>query len=419
VEHLFTAALSSAGTVQTGDLMLAEPGSSGGMSMAPAIEPEIRGDGLAGYLELRSTENASLESASVALELAREPNAPTLLSGPLPVEATNDAGRRIAQGLVRIGDLPAGDYVARAVVSISGRPVARVVRAFTYAPTSEVRRRALVAGGRAAEGGGVGLGFEAAQVLQPQVVSYFLDRKAGGAVREVPSSAVGGTPLDAAIAAARAGRFDELASPAPSDADVGTSAFLQGLGLFSRGELEPAANAFRQALRADADFSGATFFLGACYAAGGKDREAVGAWQATLAVEDSAPFVYAVTADAHARLKEWEQAVDLAQEAAARWPDDARARMRLVRALALAGRRADALTALDAHLSTQPADPDILLLGMKVLYDAAADAQPVAGAAADRQRFERYLQSYRAAGGGEIALAERWLQVLAPSPAGR
>jgi len=52
---------------------------------------------------------------------------------------------------------------------------------------------------------------------------------------------------------------------------------------------------------------------------------------------------------------------------------------------------------------------------MKVLYDAAADAQPVAGAAADRQRFERYLQAYRAAGGGEIALAERWLQVLAPS----
>jgi len=136
-------------------------------------------------------------------------------------------------------------------------------------------------------------------------------------------------------------------------------------------------------------------------------------------VEDSAPFVYAVTADAHARLKEWEQAVALAQEAVTRWPDDARARTRLVRALALAGRRADALTALDAHLSTQPADPDILLLGMKVLYDAAADAQPVADAAADRQRFERYLQGYRAAGGSEIALAERWLQVLAPSPAGR
>jgi len=68
--------------------------------------------------------------------------------------------------------------------------------------------------------------------------------------------------------------------------------------------------------------------------------------------------VYAVTADAYARLKEWAQAVDLAQEAVALWPDDARARTRLVRALALAGRRGDALTALDAHLSAQPADAE-------------------------------------------------------------
>ena len=94
------------------------------------------------------------------------------------------------------------------------------------------------------------------------------------------------------------------------------------------------------------DLSAATFYLGACYAAGGRDKEAVGAWQAALAADEGAPFVYALTTDAYTRLKNWSAAVDLAEEAATTWPDDGAVQLRLARSLALAGRRGESLQAI-------------------------------------------------------------------------
>jgi hypothetical protein len=56
------------------------------------------------------------------------------------------------------------------------------------------------------------------------------------------------------------------------------------------------------------------------------------------------------------------------------------------------------------------------MLGMKLLYDAASGGHPVASAQDELARFDRYLAAYRAAKGPEVALAERWKQVVAPRP---
>jgi len=88
-----------------------------------------------------------------------------------------------------------------------------------------------------------------------------------------------------------------------------------------------------------------------------------------------------------------------------------------VRALALAGKRDLALEAVDQYLGVEPDDQEVVLVGMKLLYDAHADGRPVESPTADRRKFESYLARYRAAHGSELALAERWLQVLTtPDP---
>jgi hypothetical protein len=47
-----------------------------------------------------------------------------------PVAPASEPDRRIAQASLPIDGLPVGDYVARAVVSVAGQPVRRVMQPF-------------------------------------------------------------------------------------------------------------------------------------------------------------------------------------------------------------------------------------------------------------------------------------------------
>src|SRR2546430_9007303 len=68
--------------------------------------------------------------------------------------------------------------------------------------------------------------------------------------------------------------------------------FLGGLALLEKGELEPAAAKFRTALKLDSEFLPAAFYLGACYAAGGRGRGAAGAWPTSLIPPSGAPVIF-------------------------------------------------------------------------------------------------------------------------------
>jgi hypothetical protein len=65
---------------------------------------------------------------SVALELAANQDGPALVRVPGTIVATGSADRRRATGVVPIGQLPPGDYVLRAIVSLDGRPIATLIR---------------------------------------------------------------------------------------------------------------------------------------------------------------------------------------------------------------------------------------------------------------------------------------------------
>jgi tetratricopeptide (TPR) repeat protein len=209
--------------------------------------------------------------------------------------------------------------------------------------------------------------------------------------------------------AIRDGRFDDviaaLAGAEPTKLSV---PFLTGLAQFGKGQLEPAAAQFRSALRVSNEFLPAVFYLGACYAAGGRDREAVGAWLTSLVTESEARIVFDVLADALLRLRDGEQALSILTEARDRWPDDDAFVPRLAAAQALLQRRDQAIDILVPYIERHPGDTAAIVLAVRLLYDAHASGAAATTPARDRELAARFAALYRAASGPHAALVDRW-----------
>jgi VWFA-related protein len=412
VQHSFRAQLTSAGQIRVTDLLIADGASAEG-GVVPAVSATFTGQMLQGYVELYSQAPDQLQNVSVVLEVSEREDGRTLdgAAADISVPATGGAERRTAEGAVPIALLPAGEYVARAVVSVSGKKVGQVSRPFRIA------RPAMTAGSPVA-GAGRAPGsappvpftsrmdsFERGSVISPPVVGFFLDRmNVGNRVTGAPEpamSAIRAGDFDAALEALKSAKPDQLAP-----------VFLTGLALYSKGDLEGAATKFRESLRLDSEFFPAAFYLGACYAAGGRDRDAVGAWQTSLITESSAPFVYTLLADAMVRLKEYPQALDILNEASTLFPGNDDVQMRLGSALAAAGRPAEALTALDAYLSRHPTDHERLLVAMRVIYEVRSRGASIGTPAEDRARFNRYASAYTAAAGPQQGTVDLWKKFI-------
>jgi Flp pilus assembly protein TadD len=196
---------------------------------------------------------------------------------------------------------------------------------------------------------------------------------------------------------------DTLAAESP------VAAFLKGLRLFSEKKFDPAANAFRSAMRGSPDFFPAMVYLGACYAAGGRDKEAAGAWQTALIREGDTAAVHSLLADALLRQGSGDLALATVERARAKWPEDEGLTRRLVVASLLAGKPADGLRTLDTLIEKGDVEEPMLALGLLVLYESFVNDRPVESVEADRTRMERLADVYRARGGPSLALIETWL----------
>ena len=410
VEHSFRAQLTSAGQVRATDLMIAEVAATASQAgLAPAVAAEFTTDTLHGYLELYSDSPEALGSTAVTLEVAENEEGRALDSAPAEFTRGEDSpGRRAAEGSVPIALLPPGDYVARAVIMVGGRKAGTVTRPFRIARAAATVTSPGASAPAIRKAGTIPFSsridrFERSAVLTPQVVGFFLDRMSTGAA---------GTSASAADHA-RAGRFD-----AAADALEGgttnplAAAFLHGLALYAKGDLEAAAVKFRETLRLNSEFFPAAFYLGACYAAGGRDREAAAAWQTSLVTESDAPFIYTLLGDALLRQRQIDQALDILNEARSIWPDSPDVQQRLGTALSMAGRSAEALQVLEPYLTAHPADHERQFLVLRTLYEAAAAGRPIESAANDLAKFERYAAAYAAAGGPQQAIVDQWKKYM-------
>jgi Flp pilus assembly protein TadD len=244
--------------------------------------------------------------------------------------------------------------------------------------------------------------FALDQVLSPPVLGVFLDRvaarpdAASPEVRELVERARTRGPAGLVVSAS-------LVSETP------VAAFLKGLTLLSQNQLESAALAFRDAMRVSADFSPAMVYLGACYAAGGKDKEAAAVWRTALIREGDAVALHGMLADARLRQGRADLAVDDLDAARTRWPEDQGVRRRFVTAALLAGRQVEGLQALDAAIARQADDEPTLALALYMLYQAFDTNEPIESVNQDRERMLRLADRYRASAGPLLALVDIWV----------
>ena len=294
------AALISAGGLELGDLLLGPPSAGGGAGLRPAADLRVDG-GLVARLEMYGRDAVRLQKATVAMEVAEGESQPALVQVPAQTADAPEGGRRVAQAGLPLGVLPPGDYLVRAVVSLDGK---RGGGPHAPLPFRAVRLGREGPAGLSIEGLAPSVGrFEKGDVLAPEVTGHFLDRMA----RLVPGAP--SPEVQAATERARkgdaAGILDALPAVGPEEVRF---LFLRGIGLLARGDTAAASTQFRTVLRLSSDFFPAAFYLGACYAAEGQDRQAAGAWQTSLVTETGHPVVYRLLADALLRVGEPAQA---------------------------------------------------------------------------------------------------------------
>ena len=417
VTHVVDARAVEGDGVSVSDMLMVDPSrraESGGL--APTADGRILGTSVGVFVEVYP--GRAMAAPRISVVIADRPDGPALTSADLPATAKDDGRRLTAEGLLDLSMLPPGTYVASASVLDGDRRLVRVSRLFRFDPHDGAGPPGATAGPRAAfgiaTGGSLVRRFSRDDALRPDALDYFLGRLRGA------DAQAGAEPAAAATDALRAGRFDAaIAALADAGAEQLAATFLKGLALFAKGELEPAATQFRTSLRISNDFLPAVFYLGACYAAGGRDREAVGAWSTSLVTESGARIIYDVLADAFLRLQDAERALSILTEARDRWPDDDAFIPRVAAAQALSQRRDQAIESLVPYIERHPADTTALVLAVRLLFDAHAAGKAATSPSRDRELAVKFAALSRAANGAEAALVDRWAAFVQQSRVGR
>ena len=401
VEHPVKATPVSAGGLEVSDLVLAASGGPGGLR--PAVDLELAGGGLSALVEVGGRDADKVAKAEVALELADAADAPSLLRVPVTLGPPRPDGSREATVSVAAGLLPPGAYAARAEVSLDGKAVAAVARPFRIAAARGAESAAPLASLLVEP-----RPFAKSELLASGPLGLFTDRVLQAVPGAVPPA------LAAAVAEARAGRpeaaLDKLAEAGREDA---RTSFVRGVSLHARGQHAAGLTQLQAALHESSELFPAAVYMGACYAALGKDLDAIGAWQTALVGEaGGSPVVYALLADALTRVKEPQQAVEILGEGLTAFPEDAGLRRRLALAHAAAGQRQEALPLLTAWVEQHPEDNEALMTTLAVLFDGFSREAAGAADTAERARLVRFARAYVEGTGPNREIIGRWLKYL-------
>jgi tetratricopeptide (TPR) repeat protein len=364
------------------------------VSNRPAAEPQLALDGLSQDERLLMEvdllgDAARLSNANVTFEVAPTADGPALVHAQGTLGSATREGVLIAQGITDMRMLPPGDYIVRARVTAGTETLGELRRAFTLtgaAPPAVADDggtvipslgRASVSMGRSVRALGAVAPFRIEDVLAPTVVRDFVDR-----------------------------------SGARSETDGPLPPFRKGLSLLEKGQIDAAMDAFRDAIRSSADFYPAIVYLGACYAAGGKDKEAAAAWRTALIKEADVPRLHHLLVDALLRDGRGDMALDTIARARTRWPDDEGFKRQFAVAALAGGKPADGLKTLDELISARSADEPTLTLALMTLYEAFQNARPIETVEQDRARMLRLAELYRAQGGPSLPLVETWVSAV-------
>lgn len=413
VHHSINARLNRIGNaVSASDLILVPQPPSPGELPRPRPSTVIDNETVSAMVELTGSDQGLLGRAKVTLQISDAENGNPLVN--VEARQASRGNVRAFAATMRLGVLPAGEYVARALITVPGQPELRLTRPFMLSPTA-------IAAVEPPPALGVPIDpdappapvapsrimapvprFSASTILTPAVVQPFLD---GLADMHPPSPEV-----EAVIEKARAGAYEAPATPGSSPDDELNLAFVRGLGALSRGEHAQAAAWFQQTLKGASDFLGAAFYLGATHAVSGRDRDAIGAWQMALLSENPGA-VYPVLVDALLRIGDGRQALEVLEEAPSAWEDDNARLRREAIALAMIGDFSAALPKLKDQLdNTKNDDQPLLFVALQVLFKMHQQDKSLSPD--NLAKFRNYVERHQKLGGPDRALVETWRRAV-------
>ena len=412
VHHSINARLNKGPSgISVSDLMLVPQPPVAGELPRPRPTTVIDNETVSAMLEMTGADQGLLGRTKVTLQISDAENGNALVN----VEARQAARGNIRAfaAQMRLGVLPPGEYVARAVITTPGQPEMRLTRAFMLSPVADTPApppdlgvpldpdappapvapsKILAPVPR----------FSPRTILIPEVVLPFLE---GLADLHPPSPSV-----EAVIEKAKSGNYDAPAERGESPDDELNLAFVRGLAALSKGENAQAAAWFQQTLKGASDFLGAAFYLGATHAVSGRDREAIGAWQMALLSENPGA-VYPALVDALLRTGDGRQALDVIEEAPDAWPNDDERLKREALALAMIGDYSGALPKLKDQLdNTSKDDQPLLFVAIQVLYKMHQQDKSLSPD--NLERFRSYVERHQKLGGPDRALVETWRRAV-------
>jgi hypothetical protein len=406
VHHTITARLPeiAGDAVRASDLILS-PIVEAGEPPRPIPSSILYSETMAAVLELTGSDPKRLADARVSFQIAESETGAALVTAPAQV-IPRQPGQRSFVSSLKLGVLPPGEYVARAVVTLPGHADAHVTRSFRLAPVAAAADASPIAARVANDDAPAPLPvarivapvtrFVVDDVLAPEFVRGFLD----DLQQSHPVSAAS-API---VQEARKGTYLSVPPDArTADGDEPTLAFIRGLAQLQKKQYAQAAAWFQLSLKAASDFLGAAFYLGAVHAANGRDHDAIGAWQLTLL--NGSQNVYPLLVDATLRVGDGQGALELIAEAPEAWPSDEARLRRVATAQAMLGQFEPALTTLHALLARRADDIDLLFVALQVMYRQHL-SRPLP--AEDRTRFDDYSSRYIAGRGSDAALVETW-----------
>ena len=130
---------------------------------------------------------------------------------------------------------------------------------------------------------------------------------------------------------------------------------------------------------------------------------------------DDVPQVYVWLSDSLIRQKALGEARPVLEEAAGRWPMDARFARPLALLYATFGKGLDAVRLLDQSIRDNP-DQLSLFIGVEWLFNAHRAGFVVHDRAEDRRLAHAYAEQYLKAGGLNEPLVKQWLGYLDKEP---
>jgi tetratricopeptide (TPR) repeat protein len=398
-----------------GDLILsAVRQGKGGDVRAPVI---LRiGDGrLATFTEFYTNKPGVLDDTDVRFEIAASEDGAALQSTLAQLSERTDKTLRQATSVMPVGALPPGRYLARAVFTRGSKTVGKLTRPFevlgtglsTAAPPDSPGAKVDAAGERSAvRDTGLQVGVKLSAFKKEDALTGEMLRATFDVIDKNHPA------VKAATARARTGKIEGTAMLALDAGEQSAGSILRGIELLQKGQLDPAANQFNVALRTPADAPLASFFLGVCYAAVGRDKEAVAAWERARAAQLSVPSLHSFLASGLLRLGQPAQALEPLRISLEREPQNDDIRRNLAIAQSFVGLQSDALSTITPFLDRNPSDADALLVALHALYQLRVDGKSAGSAADDTARAASYARAYEAAKGPHGALVDKWVEFM-------